>query len=187
MVNERGRARIVDAVLKFCVGCVGGLYMVDHPDQKVANIFDVVFFNCHLLIKPGPRLFCGILHEFVFFLPCQLLLWYLRVEFLVEFFNHARLDAFTATDPKCLEANDAPIDDHALAFPAVDCLFVDSEQERKLKDAYWPLRNYDSCVVHFCVALSSKKRRSKKDKLRRSDSIPSANTKALETRAIFNI
>jgi len=186
MVDERGRARIVDAVLKFGVGCVGTLCMVDHPDQEVANIFDVVFFDCHLLIKPGPRLFCGILHEFRFPLLRELAHW-LRVKFLVEFFNHARLDAFRATDAKCLKANDAPIDDHALAFPAVDGLFVDSEQERKLKDADRPLRNYDSCVVHFCVALSSKKRRSKKDKLRRSDSIPSANTKALETRAIFNI
>ena len=47
MVDERCRARIVDAVLKFGVGCVGTLCMVDHPDQEVANIFDVVFFDCH--------------------------------------------------------------------------------------------------------------------------------------------
>lgn len=47
MVDERCRARIVDAVLKFGVGRVGTLCMVDHPDQEVANIFDVVFFDCH--------------------------------------------------------------------------------------------------------------------------------------------
>ena len=186
MVDKRSRARIVDAVLKFCVRRVGGLYMVDHPDQKVANIFDVVFFDCHLLIKPGPRLFCGILHEFRFPLLRELAHW-LRVKFFVKLFHHARLDAFRATDPKCLQANDAPIDDHAFAFPAVDRLLVDTEEERKLKDAYWPLRNYDSCVVHFCVALSSKKRRSKKDKLRRPDSIRVGEYNPLELRLIFYI
>lgn len=125
MVDERRCSGVIDAVLEFGVRCVGTLYMVDHPDQEVANIFDIVFFDCHLLIKPGPRLFCGILHEFRFPLLCELAHW-LRVEFLVELFDHARLDAFRATDPKGLQANDAPIDDHALAFPAVDGLLVDT-------------------------------------------------------------
>lgn len=44
MVDEGSRALVVYCVLKFCVRCVGALRMIDHPDQKVSNIFNVIFF-----------------------------------------------------------------------------------------------------------------------------------------------
>ena len=47
MIDERCGARIVNAVLKFGLRCVRTLRVVDAPNQKVANILDVVLFDCH--------------------------------------------------------------------------------------------------------------------------------------------
>ena len=80
MVDECCRALVVYLMLKLCARCVGALRMVDHPQEEIANVLDIVFLKCHLLIKPGASLFCGILHEFSFFPLRQLPLWELRVQ-----------------------------------------------------------------------------------------------------------
>ena len=47
MIDERCGARIVYSMLKFGARCVRTLRVVDAPNQKIANVLDVVLFDCH--------------------------------------------------------------------------------------------------------------------------------------------
>lgn len=47
MVDERRCSGVIDPVLKFGARCVSTLSVIDHAQEKVTNIFDVVLFDRH--------------------------------------------------------------------------------------------------------------------------------------------